>query len=265
MVLIIGGLAAPVLAQNNTITVGDLQFTIDQNAQTAKLSGKVACPNGELVIPDHVEDDEGQQYPVTSIGNNVFQNCQQLTSITFPSSLTSIGEKAFNGCTRLTSVIIPSSLTNLGPLAFNGCTSITSVQYNALDATYSHGDYGPFNGCDGIETFTIGNDVRSIPGKLLAGTPITSIDIPTSVTSIGGSAFKNCSQLRTVYYNSRNIAQIGGAGNYVFHGCNSLETIVVGPEVERIPKYAFFDVGRLFKCRFTYRNRRFCIPRYEPC
>ena len=35
---------------------------------------------------------------VTSIGDNAFQGCTSLTSITIPSSVTSIGKRAFDGC-----------------------------------------------------------------------------------------------------------------------------------------------------------------------
>ena len=64
-----------------------------------------------------------------SIGNNVFINCINLTSITFESGshLTSIGEYAFRGCENLYSIVIPSSVTSIGQYAFSGDTSLASV------------------------------------------------------------------------------------------------------------------------------------------
>ena len=40
----------------------------------------------------------GKTYSVTSIGQEAFDNCSGLTSITIPNSVTSIGEGAFHCC-----------------------------------------------------------------------------------------------------------------------------------------------------------------------
>ena len=66
---------------------------------------------------------------VTSIGNSVFSNCTNLTSITIPNSVTSIGEWAFSYCSNLTSVTIPNSVTSIGINAFNYCTSLASITF----------------------------------------------------------------------------------------------------------------------------------------
>ena len=65
------------------------------------------------------------------IGNDAFQFCSSLTSVTIPESVTSIGDYAFYGCDSLTSVTIPDSVTTIGNSAFTYCSSLTSVYCKA--------------------------------------------------------------------------------------------------------------------------------------
>ena len=108
------------------------------------------------------------------IGNNAFENCSGLTSVTIPNSVTSIGYRAFSGCSGLTSITIPNSVTSIGESAFYQCYSLKSI--------------------------TIGNSVTSIGKEAFAGCKaLTSLTIPNSVTSIGNSAFKGCSGIKEIY------------------------------------------------------------------
>ena len=74
---------------------------------------------------------EGDDFIVTSIGDDAFYGCSSLTTVTFGenSQLTSIGVQAFRECSSLTSIEIPSGVTSIGEDAFSGCYALAEV-YN---------------------------------------------------------------------------------------------------------------------------------------
>ena len=88
----------------------DLKPETEQATVIAKSSGEYS---GKVVIPESVEQ-WGTAYSVTSIGEQAFEDCSGLTSVTIPNSVTSIGEQAFDCCSGLTSVTIPNSVTSIG-------------------------------------------------------------------------------------------------------------------------------------------------------
>jgi hypothetical protein len=110
------------------------------------------------------------------MGNQVFQNCAGLTSVSISNSVPSIGNQFFQSCSSLTSVTIPNSVTSIGQSAFQGCSNLGSVTLsNSLTTIGS----AAFNSCVGLSTITI----------------------PNSVTSIGSYAFVSCSGLTSVICN----------------------------------------------------------------
>ena len=133
---------------------------------------------------------------VTSISGSAFSGCSGLTSVTIPNSVTSIGEYAFSGCSALTSVTIPNSVTSIGEYTFAYCSGLTSVTLNANDIvskTYSSSsNLGTIFGSQ-VKEYVLGDDVKGIGNyAFYRCSGLTSITIPNSVTSIGGSAFSGC-------------------------------------------------------------------------
>ena len=108
-----------------------LTYTItNEELRQVELSGYEGDkPAGVLNIPSQVNIN-GINYSVTSIGNKAFLGCNDLVSVTIPSSVTSIGNYAFRNCSNLQSVTIPNSVTSIGNYAFGGCSNLQSVTIN---------------------------------------------------------------------------------------------------------------------------------------
>ena len=209
---------------------------------------------------------------VTLIGDGAFGNCKSLTEFSvgngnknyttidgvlystgytklisypsgkqgefkIPNSVTSIGGSAFSGCDGLTSVIIPNSVTSVGEYAFYNCNGLRKSAYpSSVSDPFSNGvriAY-PSKGSFIDESGFIWGENK----KGLYFVPLNfegDCSLPTSVTSIGGSAFSGCSGLTSVTIPN----SVTTIGDYAFIGCNNLHTLILGSGLTYLGKWSW--------------------------
>ena len=199
---------------------------------------------------------------VTSIGDNAFENCTNLTNITIPDTVTSIGQEAFSGCTSLTNITIPNTVTSIGDNAFtNGKIVITSNSYggnwhtsNVVVINYYYLDFQLIENStnctvlaknsfktSNIQVITIPTEYDDKPVTSIANgafadcTSLKSITIPNSVTSIGQFAFDGCTSLINITI-PNSVTSIGPAA---FAHCTGLTNITIPDTVTSIGQFAF--------------------------
>lgn len=185
-------------------------------------------PSGNITILSSING-----LPVVGIGNYAFYQCNNLAGVVIPSSINTIGVDAFANCYLLTNVSIPASVTNIGSYAFDWCTNLTIINVDSGNAIYSSlgGILFNKNQTSLIQCPAGLNNSYSIPGTVtiigndaFAGSSLSGITIPSSVTSIGTGAFWSCTLLTTLTIPS-GVTSIGSSA----FGYSGLTAIVVNP------------------------------------
>jgi hypothetical protein len=128
-----------------------------------------------LVIPGNV----------LTIGNNAFDYCRSVSTLTLSNGLTTISYAAFNYCVSLTDVVIPASVTSLASNAFINCRNLEAINADAANLNYASVDGVLFS-----EDLT---ELITYPCGL-GGDYV----IPGTVTALSESAFTSCLNLTSV-------------------------------------------------------------------
>lgn len=85
--------------------IDGLRYMLDPVKKTATLVPKKEGKySGDIIIPEKIKGNDGVEYVVTSLSESCFKDCDNLTSITIPSSVTSLGNSCFAYCRDLENV-----------------------------------------------------------------------------------------------------------------------------------------------------------------
>ena len=138
----------------------------------------------------------------------------------FP-NVETIGRKAFYGCVSLG--VAPASVDRTNPdyykeyaLNFNLATDLKSI-----------GNYA-FYGCSGIEEIDLrGTQITSVEASTFEGcTALRKVELPATVTRIGGLAFSGCTALETI----TGTVNVKFVAEYAFSNCSALEVVYVATD-----------------------------------
>jgi BspA type Leucine rich repeat region (6 copies) len=194
-----------------------------------------------------------QTYPANTIPYMAFQNAANkavITSIVLPNNLTSIGSFAFDQCSNLTTVTFGTQISSIEANAFFNCTSLSSIdlKQNSLDIK----EYA-FANCSNLQTANLG-DVLSLEKSAFTNcSKLTTLNLGNSLKSIADFCFLNCTML--------SISQLPNSlitiGSNVFQGDNKITSLSIGSNLTSINNIAFQYMDGLTSITVDNSNQNF--------
>ena len=206
-----------------------------------------------ITIPANVEDIESNELRhISSLENIGFEQGSKLKTLR--------GGKdggVFSGC-NIVSIKIPASVETIEAGAFAGCRSLTTISFEKNSNLKDIRSESAI----GFESATSDIIRYSYYGAFSDCSSLTSIEIPTSVETIGVYAFLGCHSLAKVTFEKGSkLKEISGYGYYVekrypathWHGVFSdcpITSIEIPASVESIEECAFKGCSQLASVTF---------------
>lgn len=184
---------------------------------------------------------------------------QTIKEITLPEDLKIIPSYAFNGCQRLVKVNA-AGIERIENSAFNSCYRL--ADFDISKVTYI-GSYA-FNTCSMFAPTALSDALQTLGSNAFAGTAITEIVVPQTITALENNVFNGCQQLqkvtlpptlRTIGSSTfQNCTALSGMvvpeavtsiDNNAFSGCSALSSITLPETLTKIGSYAFSGCSAL--------------------
>ncbi len=179
---------------------------------------------------------------VEAIGIESFEGCPKLISITIPESVTTIKRKAFLDCNALSDVYYEGTAEQRESISVEkGNETLMNAIWHCRQASGRCGDnlYWSFDEDTGTLTITGRGDMYDFDWDhspwYFVRSIITALDFPDRMTSIGNSAFCDCTGLISITIPD----SVAILGSSAFSGCTGLIDITIPGNVRSIGQGAF--------------------------
>ena len=212
-----------------TVTLGEQVKTLSNH-----MFAKAAFT--ELVIPGSVN----------TIGNNVFEGCEQLATITFEPSANE---------TPLTMGFYDAS-GDVGPFYDAPLATLNldrDIVYTFGGSTIDDKSEGLFGNKTTLTTVTLGEQVKTFSSHMFANAAFTELVVPGSLTLIENDAFYNCKKLQSITFNPSPTNEVLTMGydtydddENLFQDNDALTTLVLDREIKQTMTGIDHDVEGLF-------------------
>ena len=136
---------------------------------------------------------------VTEISDNLFEDCEGLKDVVFPSSLKKIGESSVNA-TGIEKLDLPSGLLEIGEEAFRYCKALKTL---TIPDSVKVIESRAFAACTQLASLKLSESIEEIDdGVFAACKSLKEVAIPAGVKVVRDEAFGFCKVLNRITFNS---------------------------------------------------------------
>lgn len=204
-------------------------------------------------------------------GSKLIRYFGNAKEIVIPSGATALYSKSFKDNPTIEKVVIPSSVSTIEPAAFDNCPNLNLVVIEGGYVKISDGNTPVSSGCSKLTIQChLNSSTKAELEKVFTG-PIVffpeeefeivhgllrkyhgkgkEVKLPEAVQIIGGFAFHNCRDLKSIVMSD----ECGAILDNAFVSCQQLTNITIGKAFSRFSKNSFIDCPNV---RFSYYKDR---------
>ena len=181
-----------------------------------------------------------------SCGENlsfVFAEATGILTISGSGAMTAFGSAGavpwYSFRSDIKAIVLESGVTTIGNYAFYGCNNEFFTSISIPEGVTSLGN-SAFNGCTHLASVTLPSSLESIGSSAFHSNAFTSISIPSSVSTISSYAFKNCANLTSIV-----VPNITILNEETFYGCSSLGSVTLPNTLTSVKKNTFVNCSSL--------------------
>lgn len=185
-----------------------------------------------------------------TIGDGAFSLCWSLQSVSMGKNVSSIGSMAFDSDSLLTSISIPKSVKEIGEIALEGCVKLRRIDVDPENRNYTSVDGVLFTKNKSVllkypegkpvGPVTVPDTVTVVARGALSSTRVSAVTLPVGLLDIQDSAFEN-SQIATITIPN----SVTNLGSSALRGCSQLTNVTLGSGLVTIGREAFGSTSQL--------------------
>lgn len=167
-------------------TIGERAFAECPNLSSVTFTGAVGSIGSEAFYTEPNLSSVSFGSTLDLIDQNASSHCKALTDLTFGGAVGKVGYRAFESCEGLTGLTLPMNASREAELVELAFVSCTNLRYVILKDCKTIGKYA-FWSCKKLVSAQLGDKLTSLASDVFYDTPVASLVLPESLTTIEGS------------------------------------------------------------------------------